>query len=97
MHNLQLYIMWIGLSQQSIQIFLRPDPHPSTQKFNDLNSMSLDADYQSLVNNMQRHTRCNAAYCLQRKNGQEATCRFGYPIECALTTTTAFVGKLKLH
>ena len=40
MHNLQLYIMWIGLSQQSIQIFLRPDPHPSTQKFNDLNSMS---------------------------------------------------------
>jgi len=52
--------------------------------------MSLDADYQSLLNSAQRHTPCNAAYCLRRKNGQEATCRLGYPIERAFATTIAF-------
>ena len=39
---------------------------------------------------MQRQARCNAAYCLLRKNGQEATSSFGYPIECALATTITF-------
>lgn len=67
-----------------------PNPHPCTLKLNDIPTTSCDSDYQSLVNCVQRHTRCNAAYCLRRKNGKEPTCRFGYPIEQTPTTTVTF-------
>ena len=41
---------------------------------------SADEGYQDLVNAVQRHTRCSAAYCLRKKRGQqEDTCRFDYP------------------
>ena len=40
----------------------------------------LNDDYHDLVNSVERHSRCSAAYCLRRKCGQqEATCRFDYP------------------
>ena len=37
-------------------------------------------DYSSLVNTVERHTKCNAAYCSRKKAGQtQAKCRFDYP------------------
>jgi hypothetical protein len=49
-------------------------PHPCTQKFSDIPPTSLEADYQSLVNCVQRHTRCNASYCLRKKKNQDPAC-----------------------
>ena len=67
-----------------------PDPHPCSVKFADVGQSS-DNDYQSLVNCVQRHTRCNAAYCLRRKNAQqEPSCRFGYPMECTSQSCITF-------
>ena len=41
---------------------------------------SNDQDYCNLVNTVQRHTRCSAAYCLRKKaTEQEQHCRFDYP------------------
>lgn len=68
-----------------------PNPHPCTQGFSDIPSSSLDTDYHSLLNCVQRHTRCNAAYCLRRRGtNQEAVCRFGYPKECSAVTSITF-------
>ena len=66
------------------------NPHPCSVKFADVEQSS-DDDYQSLVNCVQRHTRCNAAYCLRRKNAQqEPPCRFGYPMECTSQSHITF-------
>lgn len=65
-----------------------PSPHPCTQKFDDMPQP--EADYQSLVNCVQRHTRCSASYCLRKKNNQEPACRFGYPMECTPATSISF-------
>ncbi len=55
-----------------------PHPHPCTKQPNRINDS--DSDYEDLVNSVQRHTRCSAAYCLKKKPGQqEAKCRFEYP------------------
>ena len=57
-----------------------PDPHPSSVPFRDVEDE--DEDYHQLVNSVERHTRCNAAYCLRHKKGEkELSCRFGYPQE----------------
>ena len=67
-----------------------PDPHPCSVKLADVQQSS-ENDYQSLVNCVQRHTRCNAAYCLRRKNAQqEPSCRFGYPMECTSQSCITF-------
>ena len=76
------YVDWLvtTINSDIPEVTWRPDPHPSTQKFNDLKSMSLDADYQSLVNSVQRHTRCNAANCLpayRRKMDKKQTVGLG--------------------
>ena len=96
------YVDWLvtTINSDIPQVTWRANPHPCTLKFGDINPLALDADYQSLVNSVQRHTLCNAAYCLRRKNGaEEATCRFGYPIECSSDTTSHLknypMGKLK--
>ena len=65
-------------------------PSPCTQNLGDIDPSSLATDYQDLVNCVQRHTRCNTAYCLRKKNSQEPKCRFGYPIECTPATTISF-------
>ena len=41
-----------------------PMPHPCALKLDDIANM--DNDYNDLVNCVQYHTRCSAAYCLQR-------------------------------
>ncbi|GBC15565.1 ATP-dependent DNA helicase PIF1 [Rhizophagus irregularis DAOM 181602=DAOM 197198] len=38
-------------------------------------------DYIELVNKLQRHTRCNPAYCLRVDRAGKNICRFGYPKE----------------
>ncbi len=67
-----------------------PSLHPCAQKFGDIPLSALEADYQSLVNCVQRHTRCSASYCLRRKNNQEPACRFGYPKECTPQSSISF-------
>ena len=56
-----------------------PIPHPCALNIKDIDDAS-DDDYHDLVNTVQRHTRCSAAYCLRKKTGhQEQKCRFDYP------------------
>ena len=44
--------------------------HPCKIQYNDISDADLDADYTDLVNTVQRHTKCNSAYCLKSdKNG----------------------------
>lgn len=65
-----------------------PQPHPSAcQAPQDSN----DDDYHDLVNSVERHTRCSAAYCLRQKPGQELpTCRFNFPRELSDLTDIQF-------
>ena len=42
---------------------------------------NINGDFSDLVNSVQRHTKCSAAYCLRKKGNQdEPTCRFKYPL-----------------
>ena len=55
-----------------------PQNHPCAQ--NPLQVSDINQDYADLVNTVERHTKCNAAYCLRRKKGQtQVKCRFDYP------------------
>ena len=68
------------------QPFVPPAPHPCAKRFADVDDF--ESDYESLLNCVQRHTRCTAGYCLRKKRGSDvAECRFGYPK--ALTDTTS--------
>ena len=68
-----------------------PQPHPCAQRALGIPSSALPEDYQSLVNAVQRHTRCNPAYCIKQKhNQQQPSCRFGYPKEVQTQTTLTF-------
>ena len=77
------YVDWLvttineAMPQEHWQL---PTPHPCTQQLTAVAEQHLDSDYHDLVNAVERHTRCSAAYCLRKKHGQqEATCRFNYP------------------
>ena len=68
------------------QPFVPPVPHPCAKRFEDVDDF--ESDYESLVNCVQRHTRCATGYCLRKKRGSDvAECRFGYPKDLADTTT----------
>ena len=55
-----------------------PVPHPCAVPINSVDD--LDDDYYGLVNSVERHTRCSAAYCLKKKADQaDPECRFKYP------------------
>ncbi len=55
-----------------------PDTHPCAISVHDV--ADSDDDYHNLVNSVERHTRCSAAYCLRKRPGQpNAQCRFNYP------------------
>ena len=55
-----------------------PQNHPCAQ--NPLQISDSEQDYADLVNAVERHTKCNAAYCLRKRKGQSHTqCRFDYP------------------
>ena len=56
-----------------------PVPHPCTWTIQDITDAD-DDDYHNMVNTVQRHTRCSAAYCLRRKPSQQTLkCHFDYP------------------
>ena len=60
------------------QPFVPPVRHPCARRFEDVEDF--EADYESLINCVQRHTRCKERYCLRKKRGSAvAECRFGYP------------------
>ena len=66
-----------------------PAPHPSAVRIERV--ADLDSDYHDLVNSVQRHTRCSAAYCLRKKPGQqEPQCRFNYPRPLQESSTLEF-------
>ena len=65
-----------------------PNPHPCARPIQETGNE--DDDYHSLVNSVQRHTRCSAAYCLRIKPGQQPQCRFNYPKECTEETGIEF-------
>ena len=72
------------------ELWRTPQPHPCTVSFKDITD--LDDDYHDLTNSVQRHTRCNAAYCLRQKNNstQPPTCRFNYPRSLQTESTFTF-------
>ena len=68
--------------------FVPPVPHPCAKRFEDVDDC--ECDYESLVNCVQRHTRCAAGYCLRKKRGSAvAECRFGYPKPLTDSTTVS--------
>ena len=55
-----------------------PDPHPSAVSATTVDNR--DNDYHRLVNTVEGHTRCSAAYCLKQKRVDLfSECRFGFP------------------
>jgi hypothetical protein len=58
----------------------RPETHPCKVKFCEAMEKS-DADYADLVNSIQRHAKCNSAYCLRYDKTGNQFCRFKFPFE----------------
>ena len=85
------YSMLIGWLQQLIHLslmnfgpFLNHIPVLSHSK-------TLTVIYHDLLNSVQRHTRCSAAYCLRKKaNNDEPQCRFNYPFPEQTTSYLEF-------
>ena len=75
------YADWLVTTcNQSIpnEFWSQPEPHPCAISFPQV--ADINGDYSDLVNSVQRHTQCSAAYCLRKKDNQdEPTCRFKYP------------------
>lgn len=66
-----------------------PVPHPCAVKIT--NITDINSDYHDLLNSVERHTRCNAAYCLRKKTGQQQPeCRFNYPRPVQQSSTLEF-------
>ena len=61
--------------------------HPCQVSYDDIGLSEYDEDYTNLLNTVQRHTKCNSAYCLRRKTpNKDMTCRFNFPFEkCSQT------------
>ena len=71
------------------ELWTLPEPHPCTIPFKEV--QDINSDYCDLLNSVQRHTQCSAAYCLRKKaNSDEAQCRFNYPFPEQDTTQLAF-------
>ena len=82
---------WLVTTINTDETWRTPIPHPCAMKMSDINSASIDSDYQLLVNCVQRHTRCSASYCLRQRNAQqEPSCQFGYPMEYSSHTSITF-------
>ena len=59
---------------------VKTDIHPCRKGFNDVLS-NIEEDYLDLVNTVQRHTKCNSAYCLRVDSDGNQYCRFHYPFD----------------
>ena len=49
-----------------------------------------DKDYTDLLNTVQRHTKCNSAYCLKTDKNGDQYCRFNFPVEKNESTHVKF-------
>ena len=49
-----------------------------------------DKDYTDLLNTVQRHTKCNSAYCLKTDKNGDQYCRFNFPFEKNESTHVKF-------
>ena len=66
-----------------------PEPHPCAVPHNQIQDS--DGDNHDLVNSVQQHTECSAAYCLRQKPGQEELqCHFEYSCSKQSTSTLTF-------
>ena len=63
--------------------------HPSKKKFSDA-LQDIDVDYIELVNTVQRHSKCNSAYCMRKDKFGNQNCRFGYPASLCSATNITF-------
>ena len=71
--------------------WIKPQIHPCKQRYlHDINDALWDEDYENLLNCVQRHTKCNSAYCLKQKKDGSQYCRFDYPIDTCKKTHTEF-------
>ena len=68
----------------------KPDIHPCKVPYPEINDSMWDEDYENLLNSVQRHTRCNSAYCLRQKSNCSQHCRFDYPIDTCYKTHIQF-------
>jgi len=63
----------------------RPKIHPCKKNFSQVKD-NIDDDYSELLN-VQRHTKCNSAYCLRfDKAKHESYCRFNFPFDISEKT-----------
>lgn len=58
----------------------RPNVHPCKVKFSEAMEEK-DSDYVDLVNSIQRHSKCNSAYCLRYDKAGNQFCRFKFPFD----------------
>ena len=71
------------------ELWQLPDPHPCAIPIVEVSDS--DRDYCDLVNTVQRHTCCSAAYCLRKKGPlKELKCRFDYPRVLQAESTLTF-------
>lgn len=70
--------------------FLKPLLHPCKRQFNSISQDEFENDYSELVNTVQRHTKCNSAYCLRENKEGQQKCRFNFPIDTVEKTHLKF-------
>ena len=61
--------------------WVRPNVHPCKNRFSEIPVEQQHADYNDLVNCVQRHTNCSSAYCLRKDDKGPQSCGFKYPID----------------
>ena len=69
--------------------WIKPDTHPCRLPY-DKAMQSVETDHANLVNTVQRHTKCNSAYCLKVNSNGERYCRFHYPFDTQTSTSIEY-------
>ena len=86
------YANWLVTTRNSSlpeDTWALPVPHPCAVHIHDISDF--EHDHQDLVNSVQRHTRCGAAYCLRSRPGQQGVkCHFHYPCPLQELSTIEF-------
>ena len=70
--------------------WIATEVHPCKLKYTDIEESEWDDDYVNLLNTVQRHSKCNSAYCLRQKSDGKQNCRFDFPINKCDSTHIEF-------
>ena len=70
--------------------WITPEVHPCKLKYTDIEENEWDDDYVNLLNTVQRHSKCNSAYCLRQKPDDKQNRRFDFPINKCDSTHLEF-------